>query len=431
MLSLVRISFLIIAFFISMFPVPLVFFPMAPYRLLHFMGFFYFILIIINHKYKMKDLGLFLNKYLLLLIFSVIVIIMNGSSDYSYAIIVLNIILTVASSFLLISLMKKDQRDFVSLCDTILITFLIQEIASVLMFILPGVYEFVVSNIQIFDDYSAMMYRDLIGFRIVGIGNMGWAAGANYGFCLILLTAVPFFKKSTIYKKRVLYVAMILLTIIIGVLSARTFLIFLVISFVMYLKLSEKGLGSVTHFFKIVIKYSIPIIVLMIPFLYLFIRFIDEDRILDTFSYAFELFINYSESGKLTANSLEGNNDFYTVLPETVKTWLIGDGIYSLDGSYYMGIDAGYIRQLFYFGIIGILLYWFCMYNLYRITANIYNERKIKIVIYTMFISCLILNYKGFIDMTFYVAIFYACGVMGEANAKNTMSICQKSQYYS
>ena len=55
------------------------------------------------------------------------------------------------------------------------------------------------------------------------------------------------------------------------------------------------------------------------------------------------------------------------VFPDNMKTWLIGDGYFSaprdvdpyfvgkLVGGYYMGTDVGYLRFIFYFGIIGLL----------------------------------------------------------------------------
>ena len=54
------------------------------------------------------------------------------------------------------------------------------------------------------------------------------------------------------------------------------------------------------------------------------------------------------------------------VFPEAIKTWLIGDGYFSppqdtdpyftgkIRLGYYMGTDVGYLRFIFYFGLIGL-----------------------------------------------------------------------------
>ena len=53
------------------------------------------------------------------------------------------------------------------------------------------------------------------------------------------------------------------------------------------------------------------------------------------------------------------------VWPESLKTWIIGDGyienpasdpnfLGEVTGGYYRGTDIGYLRYIFYFGIIGL-----------------------------------------------------------------------------
>jgi O-antigen ligase len=45
-------------------------------------------------------------------------------------------------------------------------------------------------------------------------------------------------------------------------------------------------------------------------------------------------------------------------IPENLKTWIIGDGMYTTDtGSPYMLTDPFYMRALLFFGIPGIMLY--------------------------------------------------------------------------
>ena len=62
------------------------------------------------------------------------------------------------------------------------------------------------------------------------------------------------------------------------------------------------------------------------------------------------------------------------VFPDNLKTWLIGDGYFSnpgeidpyfigeIVGGYYKGTDIGYLRFIFYFGLIGLLAFmtYFC-----------------------------------------------------------------------
>ncbi|MCL1607695.1 MULTISPECIES: hypothetical protein [Mediterranea] len=82
--------------------------------------------------------------------------------------------------------------------------------------------------------------------------------------------------------------------------------------------------------------------------------------------FAFEGFFNLVENGEWLIASNEKLETMY-VFPETVKTWLIGDGYFSnprdvdplfigeVVGGYYMGTDVGYLRFIFYFGLVGLL----------------------------------------------------------------------------
>ena len=86
------------------------------------------------------------------------------------------------------------------------------------------------------------------------------------------------------------------------------------------------------------------------------------------FRFAFEGFFNYFEKGEWYVAS---NDTLSTmvVFPETFKTWLIGDGYFSnptntdpyfigqVTGGYYMGTDVGYLRFIFYCGVIGLIAF--------------------------------------------------------------------------
>lgn len=83
--------------------------------------------------------------------------------------------------------------------------------------------------------------------------------------------------------------------------------------------------------------------------------------------FGFEGFFSLVEKGhwETTSNdTLEG----MVVYPDNPKTWIIGDGYFdsargdinylgdtSRDSGYYMGTDIGYLRFIFYFGVIGLL----------------------------------------------------------------------------
>jgi hypothetical protein len=76
--------------------------------------------------------------------------------------------------------------------------------------------------------------------------------------------------------------------------------------------------------------------------------------------FAFEIFINLFERGELTASSLEATQEMY--FPVSESTFWFGDGRWSsLPGKsygYYMHTDAGYMRQMLFYGVVMSVLFY-------------------------------------------------------------------------
>ena len=80
----------------------------------------------------------------------------------------------------------------------------------------------------------------------------------------------------------------------------------------------------------------------------------------DHLEFGFEGFFNFFGSGSFETHSTNTLQTMY-VFPENLKTWIIGDGLFFDGGHTYMWTDVGYLRFIFYFGLVGltsfILLY--------------------------------------------------------------------------
>lgn len=84
------------------------------------------------------------------------------------------------------------------------------------------------------------------------------------------------------------------------------------------------------------------------------------------FRFGFEGFFNLVETGQWVTSSTEKLKTMI-VWPETLHTWIIGDGYFlnprydenyfgdTTDKGFYMGTDIGYLRFIFYFGIVGLI----------------------------------------------------------------------------
>jgi hypothetical protein len=76
------------------------------------------------------------------------------------------------------------------------------------------------------------------------------------------------------------------------------------------------------------------------------------------FRFGFEGFINWVETGKWQTSSTDILQNM-VVFPESLKTWIIGDGFMTdpITRTYYMRTDIGYLRFIFYCGTIGLLAF--------------------------------------------------------------------------
>lgn len=119
--------------------------------------------------------------------------------------------------------------------------------------------------------------------------------------------------------------------------------------------------------------------------------------------FGFEGFFSLFETGEWKTNS----NDILknmVVWPDNAKTWIIGDGyinnpvdktlstfdpyyVGELFGGYYKGTDIGYLRYIFYFGVIGLFAFILYFAEACRMLCRRFTAYK------WLFVMVLVLNY--------------------------------------
>lgn len=136
-----------------------------------------------------------------------------------------------------------------------------------------------------------------------------------------------------------------------------------------------------------------------------------ESKGLNT-SYAFEIFDKFRSSGKFESNSFEATNNMWKILPTSTKTWIMGDAKYEDErGGYYMHTDVGYLRVIFYGGLIGLFFY---LYYIFRLSRLAYERsgggQDMKLFIGLYYLLVLVWMWKGHYDTNsfLYLLIFSA-----------------------
>jgi hypothetical protein len=120
-------------------------------------------------------------------------------------------------------------------------------------------------------------------------------------------------------------------------------------------------------FFKKSFKTILILVFFIIIMLTIFALILNADRLAFFYEialpYAFEFVFNYFDGdGFRTASTDELATMF--VLPNDLASWLLGDGYFiDSNGANYMATDIGYLRILFYVGLIGsfFIYSWFLM----------------------------------------------------------------------
>lgn len=149
-------------------------------------------------------------------------------------------------------------------------------------------------------------------------------------------------------------------------------------------------------------------------FIYLYFA---NDAFYKNIRFGFEGFFSLWETGKWQTSSNDILLRHMVVFPDNLHTWLIGDGYAAnpLDKAnpdpyyigpdfhgYYMGTDIGYLRYIFYFGLIGTFLFILFMWR--SAWACIYRFKDYKM----MFLMILLVNYIGWFKVSTDIFLVFA-----------------------
>lgn len=219
-----------------------------------------------------------------------------------------------------------------------------------------------VPSFQNFIDGHVIQEQDRLHgtHRLYGIGARFDVAGIR--FSLVLISIGYLFAHEKDVWKGVFYLMSFFFIGIVGSMVARTTYIGVVIAMIY---------AVFVQFFTEEKPYSQQgSIIILIPLFFIFASifaynaFPESQRL---FQFAFEGFFNLVDTGEWRINSTNVLNSMM-VFPSSIKTWIIGDGYFNnpnfLDVNYigdstlfgyYMGTDIGYLRFIFYFGIVGLI----------------------------------------------------------------------------
>lgn len=334
----------------------------------------------------------------LMALLSVVGITVNGSYDLTFIYFPIQIIYLLFLSFCIFRIAQyySNKVDYYVITKYYILSLVIQSIIALIMFVNEPIRDFIF-NLQRFE-LNERVIQMFLGVRLLGLGCFYFGAGVIYGLGLILLIPLMFKSPNNFHLFKLILLYLFLFAI--GCFFARTCMIGFVISALLIAVCLFKS-NYRRKAFTIIKQFLTwtSLITISLVSIYISSPKLQEDygKIID---FGFEAFINLSENGELSTKSSDGlQEEHLKILPDDIKTYLIGDTKWMDGEQYYKGSDVGYTRLLFFFGIGGIILFLLYQYSVLSILSKIYKNPVLNQCFKIIFLYVIILLIKGYIDL--------------------------------
>lgn len=261
--------------------------------------------------------------------------------------------------------------------------------------------------------------------RLYGIGAALDVAGSRFAAVLIAIAAYVDHKKDELKRSAILvYLISFILITVVGNMIARTTIVGLGIS-LGYLVLrqsqgifqqrNEGGDKKVLGMWGVALGLLIPLAIFF---------YNTSEQFNELMRFGFEGFFSLAETGEWMVASNE-TLESMIVLPEDLETWIVGDGYFAnqrndvnylgdaTEGGFYMGTDIGYLRFIFYFGLIGLFAISMVMIYAAALCAESYPEYRA--IFWLVCLANFVVWLKVSTDLFLFFCPFICASIIAEA----------------
>lgn len=340
-------------------------------------------------------------------------VVWNGTSDYSYASYIVSFAVWIFGAYTVIWCIRYVHTNVtvIHVVNYLTLVCVFQCVSALLISNVPAFKAFVDSWLVGFGFTSVADVQEL--GRVYGIGAALDVAGSR--FCPVLVSVAFVIRQISGTKKDqvVYYLLAFAFIAVIGSIIGRTTLLGIIFGLLIILFPEMKSMAVIdTSYFKRITRLSWVIIIGMLVCVYYYNHSV---AMRDSFRFAFEGFFSLAETGEWHVSSNDALMNM-VVWPETLKTWIIGDGYFqgaandmnflgdSTMTAFYMRTDIGYLRFIFYFGLVGLV---FFMYFFWRATKDcIHNHSDYKWIFYFSLLLNFVIWFKVSTDLFLFIALF-------------------------
>lgn len=343
-------------------------------------------ILFINRGYRKKIYDMICNKYtyiliicfLTLIVWSIGTTLINNVRDFTYLKTLFHLCIVIAIGYELIAYIDYKNKKS-KILNYVIISFLIQSSLQWFFFLFPSVS-------KIFNIFrtEGMILNNIkyAGYRGLAISSSGFfGLSSAYG----LISILYFTKYNTLFKNNTVKILMFLLMFSGTFFAGRTGFVALPFIFILLMVKAIKNRKEIKR--KINKKTILISIMCLIFIILLYVITFKIPKFAQMYSYAFELFENIFSGDGFTTTSTDKLIAMYNreISP---KTFIIGDGKYTDKNSYYMNTDVGYLRKIFYFGILGTIMSFI-------LQAILLIKKKNDLYNYLIFLFLIVLELKG------------------------------------
>lgn len=206
--------------------------------------------------------------------------------------------------------------------------------------------------------------------RLYGLGAALDVAGGRFAAVLLMIAFFINKNKNNLKTKWMFfYVISFLFILIVGSMIGRTTTVGGILAILYLIWVNRFKLFN-TNNRKLLLIFSSFIAIGIFVSFYLYQK---NPAFKENIRFAFEGFFNWWEIGEWKTTSTNRWKTMF-IWPDNIKTWIIGDGYFNgpseidpnyvgpTNYGYYKWTDIGYLRFIFYFGLIGLFLFilYFC-----------------------------------------------------------------------
>ena len=323
-------------------------------------------------------------------------VILNNTRDFTYASYIMSMWVWLGGAYFVVEIIKSVHKkvSVELICHYLIGVCVAQCIIAILIDNNPAVKDLVDRFVATsgFIDQSDLANRD----RLYGVGCALDVAGTRFAAILIMTAALIGKHKGTnLYRLYAYLISFVIITVI-GNMIARTTTVGLVLTIMYGFVKAYPYDFTINRSSTIVLRHMVILAAVIMPIIVSLYN--NNPAVREDIRFAFEGFFSLVEQGEWDVSSNNSLMNMY-VFPDNAKTWIIGDGYF--DGpsntdpyyvgptmtGFYMWTDVGYLRFIFYFGLIGLGAFMAFFYKCGQTCATKFSGYSV------MFWIILLLNY--------------------------------------